>query len=75
MLAFIRLPVRLKAMLFAASIGLARGDMLPIVVISSLFSAARRGFGTKRADRIGAGPPRSLRADQPFKNGSLHKAA
>ncbi|HVV42384.1 MAG TPA: hypothetical protein VHC94_15115 [Nitrobacter sp.] len=75
MLTFIRLPARLKAMLFAASVGLARGDMLPIVVISSLFSAARRGFGAKRGDRISVGPARVPRADQPFKNESLHKTA
>jgi hypothetical protein len=38
----VKLPASLKTLLIAASTGFAGGDMLPVIVVSSLFSVARR---------------------------------
>jgi hypothetical protein len=43
----IKLSTHLKTVLIAASNGLAGGDMLPVVVISSLFNAVHRGAKSK----------------------------
>jgi hypothetical protein len=54
----------LKAILIAASIALARGEMLPVILISVLFNFAH--LGTKPIGRLGDGSIHSTERSGPF---------
>ncbi|MBN9004365.1 MAG: hypothetical protein J0H40_03020 [Rhizobiales bacterium] len=72
MFEFVKLPARLKTLLIAASTGFAGGDILPVIVISSLFSVVHRGTTPKERTMQRYAPvdysraTSSLSADQSF---------
>ena len=67
-------------MLIATSSGFAGGDMLPVIIVSSLFGVVHRstkpkGRAVQRTGRLSAHGPSSLSADQSFNFEDLNEAA
>jgi hypothetical protein len=77
---FVKLLACLKTMLIATSSGFAGGDMLPVIIVSSLFGVVHRstkpkGRAVQRTGRLSAHGPSSLSADQSFNFEDLNEAA